>query len=148
MQPIGSHVALPTELLTVPGTITWNNSWLTENPSDRWRTVGELLHLNNSSCDVQFNTPRSCSKKVTRRSFWGLFWPAKRNRYNFWTIGKISTKFHKCFTYMVRNLEICEKYFFPRWRPTWPPKCRIECISALLSNTETNKVSIHIKWRS
>ena len=39
-------------------------------------------------------------------------------------------------------------FFFPRWRPTWPPKFRIECISVLLSNTDTNKVSIHIKWRS
>ena len=26
-----------------------------ENPRDRWRTVKELLHLNNSSCDVQFD---------------------------------------------------------------------------------------------
>jgi hypothetical protein len=40
------------------------------------------------------------------------------------------------------------KFFFPRWRPTWPSKFWIECISALLSNTKTNKVSIHTKQRS
>ena len=39
-------------------------------------------------------------------------------------------------------------FFFPRWRPTWPPKFWIECISAVLSDTKTNKVSIHIKWKS
>ena len=60
----------------------------------------------------KINTRRSYSKKVTRRSFGGLFWPPKRNRYNFWTIGNISTKFHRCITYMVRILKICENLFF------------------------------------
>ena len=41
-------------------------------------------------------------------SFGGLFWPPK-NGYNVWTIANISTEFCRCITYMVRNLEICEK---------------------------------------
>ena len=40
---------------------------------------------------------------------------------------------------MVRNFKICEN-IFPGFRPTWPPKFWIECISALFSDTETNEV--------
>ena len=128
----------------------WSNQGMMVEllPCLHFRVCGRDCVSWNECEDSLLNTRRSYSKKVTRRSFGGLFWPPKRNRYNFWTVANISTKFYRCITYIWSGIWKYVKFFFPRWRPTWPPKFWIECISALLSYTETNKVSIHIKWRS
>ena len=125
----------------------WTSEWMYQCMDD---CMYECMSVWMNECMnvLTFNTRRSYSKKVTRRSFGGLFWPIKRNRYNFWTIGNISTKFSQVYHIYGQKFGNMWKRKFPRWRPTWPPKFRIECIFALLSNTETNKVPIHIKWRS
>ena len=82
-----------------------------------------------------------------RSLIWGSFFAPQKEIV---ITSKLLQIFEANFTCVSHVWSEIWKYFnfFPRWRPTWSLKFWIECISALLSNTETNKVLIRLKWRS